>query len=156
MQKHFIIVILSSVTLLLACHKKEMSKKAVAHQTTSENIKTAPVIKDAIIDPEADIMDTGGAYNIDSLQINADILSVFVNYSGGCKEHSFELYSRGMYGKSLPPQLSLCLRHNNNGDACNDLVQQELKFNIVKLKYSGKNTLILKLGDKQRITYISK
>lgn len=160
MRKYFTIIILLSVTLFLACHKKETSKtntnSTATSKSTSENKNTAPIIKDAIVDPETDLMNTGAAYNIDSTKINGDILSLFINYSGGCNEHSFELYSNGMYAKSLPPQLSICLRHTNNDDACRELISQELKFNITKLRYPGKNTVILKLGDKQRITYTIK
>jgi hypothetical protein len=157
MQKLFITTILLSVVFLGACHKKEMSKTGRSTSTSAqENKNTLPKIKDATIDAGIDVMNTGAAYHIDSTQVNGDILSVFVNYSGGCQEHSFELYSNGMYAKSLPPQLLLCLRHDNKEDACRELINQELKFNIIKLKYPGKNTVILKLGDKQRITYTSK
>lgn len=156
MQKRFTIIILLSSALFSACHKKEMTKTTAIPKSEQENKNTISVIKDATIDPTVDVLNTGAAYNIDSMKINGDILSLFINYSGGCKEHSFELFSNAMYAKSLPPQLSLCLRHTNNGDSCRELVNQEIKFNVSKLKYPGKNTLILKLGDKQRVTYTIK
>jgi len=156
MQKNFTIIILLSTTLFLACHKKEMAKNTVAAESKQENKNSTPVIKEAIIDSEVDLVNTGAAYNIDSIKIDDDVLSIFVNYSGGCKEHSFELYSNGMYAKSLPPQLPLSLKHTNNDDSCRELVTQELKFNINKLKYPGKNTVILKVGEKQRVSYITK
>ncbi|MGZ4061154.1 MAG: hypothetical protein ACXVPU_19135, partial [Bacteroidia bacterium] len=98
---------------------------------------------------------TGSPYNVDSLAVNGDILSIFVNYGGGCKEHTFELVSDGMYSKSLPPQISVCLKHTNNSDNCRKLVMRELKFNISKLKYTGSKTVTIKLVDKQ-INYSSK
>ena len=158
MLKHFTISILLSATLFLACHKKETNKTTTIAtlKSSSESKNIAPIIKDAIVDPETDLMNTGAAYTVDSLRINGDILSIFINYSGGCSEHSFDLYSNGMYAKSLPPQLSLCLRHTNNDDACRELISQELKFNIIKLRYPGKNTVVLKIGDKQRVTYTTK
>lgn len=158
MQKHFTLIILLSVALFLSCHKKEIStttNKASSKSTLVNNNNT-PIIKDAIVDPSADLTNTGAAYTIDSLKINGDILSLFINYSGGCNEHTFELFSNGMYAKSLPPQLSVCLRHTNNGEACRELINQELKFNVTKFRYPGKNTVVLKLGDKQRITYTFK
>ncbi len=156
MQKLFSTIILLSVILFLSCHKKELTKNINTSKSKSESKNSPPVVKDAIIDAALDIMNTGASYNVDSMKINGDILSVFVNYSGGCKEHSFEIYSNGMYAKSLPPQLSLCLRHSSNDDSCREIINQELKFNMVKMKYPGKNTVILKLGAKQRVTYTSK
>jgi len=158
MKKSFTAIVFLSITLFWACHKKEMSKTVPQKITASAaaNVNSTSPIKDPIIDASIDITNTGAAYNIDSMKISGDILSVFVTYSGGCKEHSFELYSNGMYAKSLPPQLSLCLRHSSNDDACRELINQELKYTISKLKYPGNNTVILKLGAKQRITYTVK
>ena len=156
MQKHFTFIIILSFTFFGACHKKELPKTSVKDKLSPEKTITSTVIKDAIINPDVDMSNTGNAYTIDSLKIIADVLSVFVSYPGCCTENSFELYSNGMYAKSLPPQLSLCLKHTSKGDPCRRLVTQELKFNILKLKYPGKNTVILKLGDTKRVTYISK
>ncbi len=154
-------VLFISATLFSSCHKKQInqttsSPASVAVEPTKPPQEAAlPEIKNAIVDAETDMANTGAMYTVDSIKINNDTLSVFVNYSGGCKEHSFDLYSNGMYAKSLPPQLSLCLKHTNNGDACRKLVMKELKFTINNLKYPGKNTVVLKLGDK-KATYSTK
>ncbi len=102
-----------------------------------------------IVDPKVDMTLTGAPYGVDSLSVNGDILSIFVNYGGGCKEHDFELYSSGMYAKSLPMQVGVCLKHKNNGDACRKLIFRELKFNIAKLKVAGNKSLIVKLDNRQ-------
>ncbi len=156
MQKKIIVSILFAVGLISACHKKAMKQLINKNNTTVATISDLSEIKNIIIDPKINMMDTGASYNIDSMKVNADILSVFVNYSGGCKTHSFDLYSNGAYAKSLPPQASLSLKHVSNGDACRQLIVQELKFNISKLKYSGQNTVIVELGNTQPVYYISK
>ena len=165
MRNSITVLILLSIIVFFACRKKEVAK------TSGSTSKTAPIItsvnspvakdtieptKKAIIAPDADLMNTGAYYTVDTIFIKGDTLSVLINYSGGCKDHSFELYTNGNYAKSLPPQLSLCLRHTNNGDGCRKLIMQELKFNINNLKYPGKNTVVLKLGEKHRVTYLSK
>jgi hypothetical protein len=150
MFKHFITISFISITVLVACHKKNISNSTSESKTEKQTVKIE--IKNAIVDPQVDLASKGAAYTIDSISIAGDILSVFVNYSGGCKEHSFDLYSNKMYGKSLPPQLSLCLKHAGADDACRELIMKELKFNVSNLKYPGKTTLILKIGDK-RATY---
>lgn len=147
MRKYFTIIILLSVTLLLACHKKEMtsSKTIVPVNTPAANASSE--IKNVIVDSNLDIAAIGGALtNVDSLAIKGDVLSIFVNYSGGCKDHSFDLYSNGMYAKSLPPKLTLFLKHTDNDDGCRSLINQELKFNISAVKYTS--SLSLKVGSK--------
>ena len=153
--RNFLLIVFA-IVLFFACHKKSSNKsQVIAKEAVKSEPKIDSTIKNAIIDTQIDMATTGAFYKIDSIKINEDILSVFVNYSGGCKTHSFDLYSNGMYAKSMPPQLSLCLKHNNNGDNCRGLLLQELKFNVSNLKYAGKSTVVLKLADK-KVTYLVK
>ena len=147
MQKYFTIIILVSVTLFVACNRKKIaSAETIAPSLKAAN-NASSEIKNVIVDSNLDIATIGGALtNVDSLAIKGDVLSVFVNYSGGCKDHSFELYSNGMYAKSLPPKLTLFLKHTDNEDGCRSLINQELKFNISAVKYTS--SLSLKVGSK--------
>lgn len=147
MRKYFTIIILLSVTLFLACHKKEIASSKTAVPVITPSANTSSEIKSVIVDSNLDIAAIGGASTIiDSLAIKADVLSIFVNYSGGCKDHGFDLYSNGMYAKSLPPKLTLFLKHTDNDDGCRSLISQELKFNISAVKYTS--SLSLKVGGK--------
>ncbi len=151
MKKYLFIIIISS---FVACHQKEIAKT----NTSPPPANTAPAsdpVSEVIINATADINDKGTAYNIDSVKIKDDILSVFVNYSGGCKPHTWDLISNGMYSKSLPPQIEVVLKHANNNDNCRRLSFRELKFNIARLKYQGNKTIVIKLADKE-VHYTSK
>jgi hypothetical protein len=130
-----------------------MTKKDHLENTATLQTNTSEIPK-AIVDANTDMASTGNPYNIDSLSISGDTLSVFVNYSGGCETHSFDLYSNGMYAKSSPPQLSLCLKHSGKTDQCKKLIMKELKFNVTDLKYKGSDKVILKIAD-QRIAYVT-
>lgn len=133
-----------------ACHQKKMAETAsVSPAATSAQAENKEVIEDAVVETGADITATGAMYTVDSMTVKDNILSVFVKYSGGCKEHSWDLISNGMYAKSMPPQLTVCLKHTNNGDACRELIMKEIKFNIAKLKYASSKTTVIKIGDKQ-------
>ncbi|MES2284928.1 MAG: hypothetical protein V4547_04505 [Bacteroidota bacterium] len=147
MRKYFTIIILLSVTLFQACHKKEMAGSKTIAPVNTPSPTASSEIKNVIVDSDLDIATIGGALtNIDSLAIKGDVLSIFVNYSGGCKDHSFDLYSNGMYAKSLPPKLTLFLKQTDNDDGCRSLINQELKFNISAVKYTS--SLSLKVGSK--------
>ncbi len=84
---------------------------------------------------------------IEKATVEGDILKLKVNYSGGCEEHKIELHATKMYKKSLPPQLSVFLAHDANGDACRKLEMRELMFNIEEIAYPGGGELILLISD---------
>lgn len=105
---------------------------------------------DASVDPSA----FPATFTLDSLKINHDTLSAFVNYSGGCAEQQFDLLSNGLFAKSMPPQLTIGLLHDRKGDQCRALVMKELRFDITAFRRPGstQGTVILKLAD-QSIEY---
>jgi hypothetical protein len=146
MPKHHLLFFAILAIAFLSCHNKSMTKEN--NSPDNSRLPEEPV-KKATIDPNTDMAVTGTPYKVDSLHLNKDTLSVFVNYSGGCKKHFFQLISNGMYAKSLPPQLDLCLKHSDNEDLCKKLVMQELKFDVSGLKYKGSNSVILKIGEKK-------
>jgi hypothetical protein len=135
------IILFLTLFTIASCHNKSTTK-------TSSGSGPEKINK-VIVDPEVDMTSTGAYYKVDSLFINENILSVLVSYSGGCKDHSFQLFSDGMYAKSIPPQLSLSLKHIANDDQCKKIIKQELKFDVSDLKYKGNNTVILKIGNKK-------
>tara|TARA_R110000868_G_scaffold353884_1_gene615113 strand:- start:780 stop:1241 length:462 start_codon:yes stop_codon:yes gene_type:complete len=74
-----------------------------------------------------------------------DVLTVIVQYSGGCEEHDFDAYFSGGWAKSLPPQAAITLEHlNPNKDACRSLVLDTLQFNMKPLQYAGGNEVVVK------------
>lgn len=77
------------------------------------------------------------AFTIDEVSLEGNILTVVVQYSGGCKDHEFKLFSNQRYMKSMPPQLPLYLEHEANDDNCRALIMQTLKFDVSKAKYAG-------------------
>lgn len=128
---------------ILSCNKKS----ATTIQQTATNPASEVIIKKDVI-----LTDTGDPYAIDSVKINKDTLSVFVNYTGGCKNHNFDLFFNGKYAKSYPLKASLSLKHKANEDKCKKLVLHELKFNIAPIKESSTQTLTLIIGSNY-ITY---
>ena len=59
------------------------------------------------------------------------LLTLDVNYGGGCKEHEFEVFmSPSLFDESLPVQANLWIKHNGNGDFCRGLVSDKLVIDI--------------------------
>jgi len=132
------------VALNLGCK----TKQATTSQTESKQEKVGKVI----IDENTNMTDIGSSYNLDSVSIAGKILSVFVSYSGGCKEHVFKAYSSKLYSKSLPPQVGVCVKHETADDNCRKLVMQELKFDISSILMDTYSEVVVKVGDK-KVTY---
>ncbi len=98
-----------------------------------------------VVDPSYRPRVTDG-FKLESIQCDGDVLLVNIQYSGGCKDHSFELITNGIYLKSMPPQLMLTLEHQNNGDVCRELINKTLAFNVSGIQYKGSNELWLKVN----------
>jgi len=86
--------------------------------------------------------------NILNMQLNKDILTLEINYSGGCKEHQFKLYTNGEVENS---NLQLFLVDLQNEDFCKMLITDTLKFNLSNLKSVSKNKLNLSINRNQQI-----
>lgn len=125
-------------------------KTAVVKRSIGEQ-KNAEMIKSVQVKPDLNCSDTGAAYNIDSLSLKGKVLSVFVNYSGGCKVHVFNAYSTKLYSKSMPPQLTICLKHDTTDDNCRKLVMQELKFDISSVLIDSYNEIVINVGQNKII-----
>ena len=58
------------------------------------------------------------------------ILSLSVNYGGGCKEHEFAMFGDIALLKTTPPSVNIYLSHNANKDNCKSLITEKIHFNI--------------------------
>ena len=68
-----------------------------------------------------------------------NILHVNVSYSGGCKEHEFQLIASS-FMESEPVQVNVLLSHEDNDDPCEMWITENLDFNLVPLKKSWQHS----------------
>ena len=94
-------------------------------------------------DPRAELVANFDAYRnsasctILKVIIDGNTMILDVEYSGGCEEHEFKLLGSEMIQKSLPPKRGVMLWHDNKGDSCRSIVNEQLKFDISALAYTG-------------------
>ncbi|NIR48110.1 hypothetical protein GWO43_06630 [candidate division KSB1 bacterium] len=70
-------------------------------------------------------------FELQSVEIDEDTISVEITYAGGCKTHDFALFmSPAAFLESFPVQANLFLRHNNNDDGCEALIRETLSFDL--------------------------
>jgi len=72
-------------------------------------------------------------YVIDSLKIVDDCLEVFVNYSGGCGNASFDLFYTNRIMESIPPKTVLYLAFTDD-DPCRNIETKKLTFSLDPFK----------------------
>lgn len=78
---------------------------------------------------------TKDKYALSSAKIEKDALRLNISYSGGCKEHVFEIIWNGFFLESNPPQVDLFLVHNANGDRCEAYItKKDLQFDLSPIK----------------------
>ena len=70
-------------------------------------------------------------FDLESMEIVGDTVTLSISYAGGCEEHCFFLYmSPATFFESYPAQANLYLRHDSNGDACEALISEDISFNL--------------------------
>ena len=135
--------ILAVSALLFAC------------SNTKEVLDTDPInVKDAQI---GDVMQESDQVTVTSATLDGNILSLDIEYSGGCEDHSYELVGSAAVMKSLPAKRAIKLIHNSNGDSCREFISETIKFDIQSLAYvqkTGNEIVLLLDGYKQSISYV--
>lgn len=104
-----------------------------------------------------DVTQESDPITINSAVLDGHILTLEVEYSGGCQDHAYELYGSEAVMKSMPPKRSVKLVHKSNGDNCRELVTETIKFNIQNLaasQSSGSEIVLLLEGTKESISYV--
>ena len=138
---------------LMACKPKQGSTETTEEFEFHVDPNAFPKV---IVDPSYDRTQAVDPFNVEKMYMTDSILNIEINYSGGCKEHDFALYSDGNYSKSLPPQMTLHLAHDNHDDHCRSIEKKTLSFNIDAIKYKKHGELILRLNrtkETVRFTY---
>jgi hypothetical protein len=77
--------------------------------------------------------------------VDGDCLQLKISYSGGCKEHEFDLYWSGDWDKTKPPVAHLYLSHNANGDNCEAIKTQKLGFSLQQIRFPGNGQVIVEV-----------
>ncbi|MBK9593088.1 MAG: hypothetical protein IPO32_16855 [Crocinitomicaceae bacterium] len=128
------------IALTLSIGSLVMMSCKVAREKRSET--KGSETKDSV-DPRAELVANFDAYRnsasctILKVIIDGNTMILDVEYSGGCEEHTFKLLGSEMIQKSLPPKRGIMLWHDNKGDSCRSIVNEQLKFDISVLAYAG-------------------
>ena len=142
--KNLILILITS-SIFAACDQ--------AKRINKEENKT--VINKGIIVTNFNNYRENALTNISDIQLNKNILTIKVSYSGGCKEHEFSLLGSSILTKSLPPKRNILLFHKNNNDNCRELITENLMFDISEFSYAdGKEIQLMLKNWEKPISYL--
>ncbi len=85
--------------------------------------------------------------------VKDDFLHLKVSFSGGCRNHDFNLLKING-GEQEENTALLELRHNANGDMCEAALSKELRFSLASLKDEGYTKFLFKAMLEDGSTYI--
>lgn len=137
--------------LALSCGTK---KNANTEEVKSDD--SEPSMKITAEIGKLDESSTSDAFTINSMNVVGNTLFMEVSYSGGCKDHTFEVVGSPMVAKSMPPIRSVQIKHTANGDNCRANVMKVLEIDISKLAYqqtAGSEIYLTFEGWKERVKY---
>ncbi len=97
----------------------------------------------------------GQPWALKGYALERPVLTLDVEYGGGCEDHEFDLVAWGGWLESFPVQVNVLLAHEDHGDACDALLTSELRFDLTPLERAyaaayggparGATTILLRL-----------
>lgn len=142
------IVLITLLIFSTALTAQDKKQRTLSEAIPSETHQKVIINKD--FTPPRD----NGRFDVAGIEISGDLLKINISYSGGCKDHTFNLHCDGKYIKTSPPQIYLFLEHLDQGDLCRQLIEEQLIFDISDIKYQGSNQLIIRLNNTtETVTY---
>ena len=135
-------------SLLMSCGNGKEKTKEITNVNQEDKIEKAYIG----VAPKS-----SSPVTIQTASVDGNIMTIEVEYSGGCKDHDFDLIGSAAIMKSLPAQRGIELVHKLSDDTCRELVTEELEFDISEFAYQkedGSEIMLLLNGYKGKISYV--
>lgn len=140
-------MLIAAGALFFSCSNMKNKNTQVKQENGGEKVVAATL---------GDVTQESDPVTITGATVDGNTLKIDVSYSGGCKEHIFDLVGSFAIMKSLPAQRSIKLLHNSKDDTCREFIEQTVEFDISELAYSkeaGSEIILLLNGYREPITY---
>jgi hypothetical protein len=123
----------SMILLLLtffACSKEGTENK----DSSLVNLVNDPSVYAAVAADRSSL--TSDPFDLKGITQKGDSVEITVAYSGGCKQHSFEVIWNGAVAENNPPEINLFIKHHANGDVCEGYITEKLIISLTNLTES--------------------
>lgn len=118
------VMIILSLLLMFGCASKNTFKKEY-------------LLSDGVVLENNKIMESFkfDRYQLNNVKIVGDSIIINLSYSGGCRQHEFNLIAQNYFGDTELPEVKLILAHDNKLDPCEAYLTKDHSFNLLPLKY---------------------
>lgn len=117
-----ILFLLTTVMLLTGCDSESLQENDL------------PISMRAVVigDYSLDRLD-GDAFELRAARIDGTDLVMDVAYSGGCAEHAFSGFTPEVNLAIYPPQITVFIVHEGNGDMCEAYLSESVELDMTSL-----------------------
>jgi hypothetical protein len=131
-----VLLISFCVLALAACGSKKIHGDGTGQTITTK--KPVPAVP-AQLGYSKRPVEESQPFTIQSASLSESVLTVTVQYAGGCEDHLFTLEGSEQISKSLPPIRSIRLVSSGKKDLCKALIVKTLTFDVTPLAYSSES-----------------
>jgi len=124
MKKIFVILTFLITILLISCQVNETPIPSENLVYISDTVKYNEVVLGSNI---------GDNFSLNSTSREGQYLSVNVSYSGGCKNHDFNILWNEAISKSNPPSTTILITHDANDDNCESYLTEIVIIDLKEL-----------------------
>ena len=129
--KNFTLIITLVLTVVMfQCQESSNNPGPAVEKSNLIIIREAQAYADALA--LLDVSEGSDPFVLKSVKINRDSLTMSINvsYAGGCEKHQFSLIWPDAIILIYPPNFSVILNHNANGDMCEAWLSETLVIDL--------------------------
>ncbi len=145
--KLFIATSILFLTVFACKNPEQLQKEPEPLKVEQKDVTMGKIVTD--FRPYSGSAPTG----ISEVSISGNIMTIQVKYTGGCREHDFQLVGHKMISKSLPAKRSIKLFHDAANDDCRQVIEEVLTFDITSLATGEPEIIFVLDGYADEITY---
>lgn len=123
----FLLTVLPLTALAIACD----SDDPAGPEDANRQAEVRPII--VAFDSQPDDW-PGDLFAALEATLQADTMTLRVSFTGGCRDHRFELVAWSGWLESEPVQANLLLSHDDQGDPCEAEIIRDLRFDLTPLR----------------------
>lgn len=133
--KYLFFIFIMSLTFVSCSDNDDSLDSNLSSEGNSSNIilRLDKGIFDANNNNRKNSISEGDPFTIKNVKREGEILQITLTYSGGCKEHTFEIIWDGIVYTDDPCKMNLLLIHRGDSDNCEALITETIHINLKNL-----------------------
>lgn len=120
--------IIAMILLINACNS-QLTENPQEKDSDILILRDQGTYESVLLDLEQDKINSDG-FQLHEVNVLNQELKIKVSYGGGCEAHNFQIIWPEIITMIYPPDISVVLMHDNNGDTCEAYFTETLSFSL--------------------------